>query len=334
MKHEMWFCQRPWRLGEQSMRRVWLSWTRGLLVAGLVGLPAIAGATGAKGAGQLSPDLESCILKPESGFTVTRISGPQSMHLDDGSELVLAGVVLPTRLDVNDALPAWPPQQAARRTLQDLLRGKSIALASPSKWPDRYARRRAQVFFEKAGSRIWLQAYLVGLGQARVDVAALTRPCANDLLRLEAVARQAKRGLWRNAAYRIKSAHEPSQLLRYRSSFQIIEGTVAAVAQRRQRSYINFGSNQRRDFTVSFRSKLAAETAQSSPKIAELKGRKVRVRGWVTWRGGPFIEIRSMQQLEVLPSQPVARAPTPRMPASDADLHGQRSPPPPGLIDL
>jgi hypothetical protein len=58
------------------------------------------------------------------------------------------------------------------------------------------------------------------------------------LLKAEDEARTAKRGLWADAFYRVRTS---DALGRDIGTFQLVEGKVAAVAVRRNRVYVNFG---------------------------------------------------------------------------------------------
>ena len=64
--------------------------------------------------------------------------------------------------------------------------------------------------------------------------------------------------------------------------------------------YLNFGRDYRRDFTIGLdRAALRAfRRAGRDPKA--LEGKRVRVRGWVQWRGGPYVGATHPEQIEVL----------------------------------
>ena len=117
---------------------------------------------------------------------------------------------------------------------------------------------------------------------------------------METTARLAKLGLWQHAAYQIRRAERPRALLRYRNTFQIVDGVVRRVSRTNARSYINFGSNWRTDFTAGLAASLARNAEIDGIPINRLAGRALRIRGWVRNRGGPFIAIRSLSQIELL----------------------------------
>jgi hypothetical protein len=90
-------------------------------------------------------------------------------------------------------------------------------------------------------------------------------------------------------------------LLRYRSTYQLVEGKVRDAAEVRGRIYLNFGENWREDFTITVQPTNKRVFDEAGMKLTDLKGRRVRVRGWIERRGGPLIEIYHPSQLEVLP---------------------------------
>lgn len=251
-----------------------------------------------------------CAAVISSRRTVTAISGPASLRLDDATEIVLAGVLLPDPVDSPSATLNWAPARRAASALEHLAVGRSAELAFTGlRSTDRYGRRHAQVYVHTGGRRIWLQASLVGLGQARVDVAQLSPACADELLRHEADARRSRHGLWANAAYQIRDARDIASLLRYRSTFQIVRGTVYRVARVRSRVFINFGRNWRKDFTAGLTRKIAQRYLQGSRKLTDLEGRQVVIRGWIERRGGPYISVRSPAQIQLIEGPPNSTEP-------------------------
>ena len=116
------------------------------------------------------------------------------------------------------------------------------------------------------------------------DGAAIAR-CADELLAAEQAAREAGRGLWAEAAYQVRQADRPAELLRYRTTFQIVEGRIARVAFVRGVIHLNFDRNWRRAFSVSLRNADRGLLGVSAGDPKGLEGRHVRVRGWIERRG-------------------------------------------------
>ena len=195
----------------------------------------------------------------------------------------------------------WPAGVAAREELRALVLGKSVALAFGGERSDRHGRLQAQAFAIGAGERRWVQGHLLEQGLARAYVQAGNRACAKELLQAEAAARRERRGLWADAAYRIRPAGARLELTRYVSTFQLVEGRIVRVALLRGVIYLNFGRS-RRAFAVSLRrpdrgALLGAHA--SDPKA--LEGKRVRVRGWIERRRhGPIIDLSTAGLLETL----------------------------------
>jgi endonuclease YncB( thermonuclease family) len=257
--------------------------------------------------------------------TVTRILDGETVALDDGTELRLIGALAPRAIDAGADPGMWPLEVTAQEELRALILGKSIELAFGGERTDRHGRLQAQAFWMEGDRRRWVQGHLLQQGLARAFVQAGNRACAHELLEAERVARQARRGLWADAAYQVRSTGSPRELLRYRSTFQVVEGRIARVAQVRGTIYLNFGAD-RRAFAVSLRRgdrSLLLGPHAGDPKA--LEGKRVRARGWIEQqRHGPTINLSAAGLIEVV-DDPARAA---------QDPHGQAPKAiPPGLVE-
>jgi micrococcal nuclease len=241
-------------------------------------------------------------LQPGPTRTVTRILDGETVALDDGTELRLIGALAPRAVDVGAEPGAWPLEIAAREALSALVLGKSIELAFAGERMDRYGRLQAQAFLIETDARRWVQGDLLEQGLARAYALAGNRGCARALLAAERAAREANRGLWAEAAYTTRPADRPAELLRHRTTFQVVEGRIVRVAQVRGVIYLNFDRNWRRGFSVSLRrddARLLLGDHAGNPK--GLEGRSVRVHGWIEQRGAtPGIDLSSTGLFEVV----------------------------------
>src|SRR5262249_7813926 len=79
--------------------------------------------------------------------------------------------------------------------------------------------------------------------------------------------------------------------------FAIVEGKVLSVRESGPTIYVNFGRRWTQDFTVTIakRNESAFTSAGLEPK--RLQGRRVRVRGYVEQRGGPWVEATQPEQI-------------------------------------
>ena len=293
------------RFGRQPIsRRLACAATRlftaaGLFAAGTVTLPTAS---------------EACDAPPKSRHNAIRILDPRTIQLDDKSTIKLSAILPPTRYDSPAAPTEFKPEQNAREALEELIDSNGLAIAKERDATDRYGRIIAHVFLNPTPGQSngptpnvpppledWLQAQLVSAGHARVALTPeITPRCARHLLTLEANAEQHRRGLWREALYQAKRAGDPRALLKLRSTFQIVTGTVFATAIRKSTVYLNFAKDWRRDFTVRI-TKTTLKRARLSPdRLRHLTGKTIRVRGWIERRGGPLITVWRLEQIEIV----------------------------------
>ena len=271
----------------------------------------------------------ACVgLEQGPARTVTRILDGETIALDDGTELRLIGALTPRASDAGAEPGTWPAEIAAAAELRALLLGKSVELAFGGERKDRYGRLQAHVYVPAGDAGRWVQGHLLEQGLARAYVVAGNRACADALLAAELGAREARRGLWGEAAYHARLADRPSQLARYRSTFQLAEGRIATVAQVRGTIHLNFDVDWRRGFSASLRRADRGLLGSDAIDPKALAGRLVRVRGWIEQRGGgahgPVIELSTAGLIEILD------APSPGAPAPDPDRADRGSSPYPG----
>ena len=247
-------------------------------------------------------------LEPGPTHSVTRVLDGETVMLEDGRELRLVGALAPRALEVDAEPGAWPAEAAATEALRALVLGRSIELRLAHERTDRYGRVQAQAFvIEGDGERRWVQGAMLEQGHGRAYAPTGDLVCSADLLAAERPAREARRGLWASAAYQVRSADNPAELMRYRATFQVVAGTVVRVAQVRETIYLNFDRNWRRGFSVSLRRDESGLLGAHAGNPKGLEGRSVRVRGWIEQRGGsPVIEASAGGPIEVLeaPARP------------------------------
>jgi micrococcal nuclease len=83
-------------------------------------------------------------------------------------------------------------------------------------------------------------------------------------------------------------------------SFQLVEGRVIDVATVRNRTYLNFGADWRRDFTISIAPKDRRRFRKSGVDPMSYKGQRIRVRGWLKSYNGSMIDVTHPEQFEIL----------------------------------
>lgn len=233
-------------------------------------------------------------LAAVGGARVVAVVDGDTLDLDDGRRVRLAGIEAakppPGRADER----RWPLAEAATAALKDLALGRTIELRG-APVEDRYGRLLAQAVREDG---LWLQGELLRRGHARVQ----TRPDARDLtpemLAAEAEARAANRGVWRTKVYAVRAADDLDRLKRDRDSVQVVEGKVLAVAKVKGQVFLNFGEDWRTDFSVHIGRDGQTLFARAGVNPLALEGATVRVRGWLAERNGPVIEATHPEQIE------------------------------------
>ncbi len=248
----------------------------------------------------------------EDGGTalVTEINDGETLILEDGRAVRLSGVIGPKRARGG---PASDARLQMEKALTELALGKKVALHLDQRKRDRYGRILAQVMIVSEAGPVWLQAELVEAGLNRVISFPENRLCVTELLAKEAAARAAQTGLWKMGFFAVRPAESEDFLYTLVQSYEIVEGRVSNVAEIRGRTYINFGQNWKRDFTAFISEQSArlfgneAGGARTAFKPADLKGKRVRVRGWINSFNGPSISVTHPEQIEILESDAAAR---------------------------
>jgi hypothetical protein len=136
-------------------------------------------------------------------------------------------------------------------------------------------------------------------GLARVFTLRDSRACSRALLAAEEEGRAAGAGLWADPLFTIGEAGNPS-LLDRRGLYQIVEGRVVSVGKTASTVYLDFGRNWTSDFTVTVSVSDAALFESEGLALDGLKGRRVRVRGWLSEANGPTMRVDHPEQIEVL----------------------------------
>jgi endonuclease YncB( thermonuclease family) len=204
----------------------------------------------------------------------------------DAGEVRLAGIAAPTE-------PAALGVQVLA-ALRSLAIGRTISLAYETAPRDRHGRLVAQV---ETRAGVWLQGALLERGLARVATTPDRRARAGEMLARERAAREAGRGLWAHARYRVLADDAAAG---HAGGFHLVEGRVADVRRIRGVTYVNFGSDWRTDFTILVPREALPRFRAARFDLADLREQRVRVRGWLRLYNGPMIDATHPEQIEVL----------------------------------
>lgn len=213
-----------------------------------------------------------------------------TLRLADGRAVRLAAIQAPKApATPNAGLEALAGR--ARDALAALAVDRPVTLTGATRAPDRHGRTVALV--HDAAGRL-LQAELLRAGFARVTGAADQRAQLGALYEAEAAARAERRGLWALGLYRVRRAEE---LAGERDGFQIVEGTVHAVEPRGRATALVLGAPPALTVLVPPAALRLFRAAGRPPET--LVARPIRVRGWITHRGTPTLELAYPEQIEL-----------------------------------
>ena len=233
-------------------------------------------------------------LKEVDTSEVLEVISPVTMKLANGDIIRLSGIHLTDYTTEH----AGPFALTALKILKDMLEGQKVTIYQTKKkdWGRTNRMGHTLAHIERQSDGSWVQGTLVRLGLALVKTSQRTPEMAEPLYALEALAREEKLGIWAENSL-ILSANEAEQHL---NNFHIVEGKILSAALKKNRVYLNFGSNWRDDFTVSIapEDKRVFSKAQINP--LEWNGKTVRVRGWVEDYNGAYIEIDHPEAVEII----------------------------------
>jgi endonuclease YncB( thermonuclease family) len=207
--------------------------------------------------------------------TVASVTDGRTFLAADRREVRLAGIETP----------------GPKTALEALIAEKIVTLKKAGAGEDRYGRIVAYGYLADTS----IQQNLLRDGHAYVAARVGSKPCADALFAAEQQAREAKRGLWADPELRPKSAANRGEIARVKGQFAIVEGLVLSVRESGGAVYLNFGTYYTRDFSVVM---LRRNAARLAPK--QWEGKRVRVRGVVEMRRGPFIEVARPEQIELI----------------------------------
>ena len=78
----------------------------------------------------------------------------------------------------------------------------------------------------------------------------------------------------------------------------MVEGEVLSIGDRKRRLYLNFGKDWSTDFTAIADKSGSNQYIGSIDALKMSKGRRIRARGILEWRGGPMIRLTHDWQVE------------------------------------
>jgi len=247
--------------------------------------------TGPGNAGAQMPD---GLQRGGTAQVVAVIDG-DTVILDDAREVRLVGIQAPKLPLGRTGFVKWPLADEAKTALEELVLGKRVSLGYGGRSIDRHDRLLAHLFTDDG---IWVQGALLAAGFARVYSFPDNRALVHDMLVRERGSRDAGMGIWSHPYYAVL---DPEASARHLDQYALVVGRVSDVAVVRGRTFLNFGSDWRSDFTVSIAARDWRRFDEAGISADDYRGRRIRVRGWLKSRNGPMIDVTHPEQIEVLP---------------------------------
>jgi endonuclease YncB( thermonuclease family) len=229
-------------------------------------------------------DKPACKMTAAGTGQVRAVVDGRTLQLADGREVRLAGI---------------ETSEGAKAALENAVSGREITLTRMGPETDRYGRVVALIAVNPGTPEQSVQHALLAQGQARVSANPGDSGCAAGLLRAEKAARAAGLGLWADPYYLMRNAEDPAGILAVRGRFAVVEGKVLSVREAGGTIYVNFGRRWTEDFTVTVAKRQERSFKAAGLELKKLAGQRVRVRGTIEERGGPWIEAASPAQIEI-----------------------------------
>jgi hypothetical protein len=235
----------------------------------------------------------------EAAGTSDRLAGltPHGeIMLASGALAHLSQVRLPDGSAERESALAWLHRRIGREVLVQAVADR-----------DRWGRIPARLVLTEDPERLDLARGLVEAGLALVDPGAMGVLCEPELLDLEASARKQGLGLWAQARYNPVPVEHVERLRERIGGFVLVEGRIRSVGERRQWTYLNFGTDWANDFTIILSKKAWIRMTERGLTALMLRGRRIRARGILEDRQGPALTIALPEMIESLGEEPKRR---------------------------
>lgn len=164
-------------------------------------------------------------MEPGERGRVSSIIDGDALVLDTGQSVRLVSIEAPVLYPRKR--PPDPHAAESARILEDLTLGRQVQLYYPGLTRDRYDRALAHVLTrDGAGPALWLNEEMVRRGAAWVRLYPDTAARGQDLLAIEADARNDRRGLWATSRYAV---HPASNLPEGAAGFWIVTANLGPI---------------------------------------------------------------------------------------------------------
>lgn len=238
-------------------------------------------------------------LKHEKIVTFVKSIDTQNMITAEGDIVYLEGIHVPKSSDYD---------LDAKAFLDKHFVGKEVVLLTckrkSCKATDRYGHIRAHAIMKK--DNIWIQGAMLENGIAQIRTRNDWPYLIDDMLDIERIARKNEYGFWSDENLRPREAQKLEDSFR---GFALVEGEIRKVAMNNNKAYLNFGDNWKKDFTVVVPSDVRRNFSKKGVDVMGKGQTYIRVRGWVDFYNGPYIEVDHPEQIEWLDKKDISASP-------------------------
>lgn len=241
---------------------------------------------------------QTCAPDQPRSATVVEVVNHETLLLDDGRVLRFAGILFPHYTEHGGAVVETA--QAVMAAIKPLVLGRQVQLRLGGRMPDRYGRAVAHIVVVDLEGDAWLQRRLVAMGLAVAAPSSDDAPCQPPLQKAEDEARRQSAGFWGQKLLRVRQVDEIAGTQALANSFQIVEGVIRRVSGGKGATFVNLGVSREKSFTAIIESKHRKSFTAPALDISKLRGKHVRMRGWLQTRGEVMLVLVQAEQIEVL----------------------------------
>lgn len=195
--------------------------------------------------------------------------------------------------------PSEPYSIKAKNYLKKLVEHKEVTLKFDKEKKDKYKRFLAYVYL-KDGT--FVNAEMLKSGLAHLYTFPKNVSKFTELKKAEDIAIANKLNLWSNPRWQVQNANSDKKIDKSRfGKYQIFKGKIQEIAKVGKKTFLNFGTNWRTDFSVEIKDyNLRYFRKQNINPEEYYKDKTVIVRGILIPVNGSLISVSHPQQIEVL----------------------------------
>lgn len=239
---------------------------------------------------------EDIVLKEYKDVNVLRVIDGDTIEVQIGKNterVRLIGIQAPE-------LFTDPPQDFAhesKQELEKLIKNKKIIIKyNPKYKKDKYKRILGDIYIDY----LWINGYLVETGVAFTYILNKNPiPFVKDLIKLEDKAISNNLPFWQNKHYKVINVNAVDNFI---GDYKVIDAEVVDIIETKKTVWIQLSYLRDKGFSLRV-DKNNYEDISSKLDLRNLKGKKIRVRGFIdkySPKYGAFIEIQSPYMIELL----------------------------------